>query len=49
MLYTLVNQLIVHKEKERDEKEKETRKNEDFHFLLFHIKLNNTKRSKGGS
>jgi len=39
----------VNKEEEREEKEKKTRKNKDFHFLLFDIKLNNTKRSKAGS
>jgi len=47
--YTLVIQFNVNKEKEREEKERKIRKTKTFIFFLFHIKLNNTKRSKGGS
>ena len=47
MNYTLVIQFNVNKEKEREEKERKIRKNKNFHFLLFDIKLNNTKRFRG--
>ena len=47
MLYTLVIQFNVKKEKERREKRKKIEKNNCFDFLYFDIKLYNTKRSRG--